>query len=146
MFHQLRGKMKEMVTMKKKSDPMKFVVHCIIAGLSYPNALCDTCSSMIIMPRVMTNQLSLNIEPFSDSLTFMDYSKVDSRENAKDLQVKNCNVIVLVDFHVMDIQIDQNSSLLLGRDFMAIVGVVRDMQTNKLCLTFVDKNVFYDHV
>ncbi|KAF2591875.1 hypothetical protein F2Q70_00038879 [Brassica cretica] len=42
MFHQLREKMKQRVVLKKKSDPEKFVVPCIIGGQSYANALCDT--------------------------------------------------------------------------------------------------------
>ena len=29
---------------------------------------------------------------------------------------------------------------------MAIVGAICDMQTNKLCLTLIDPNVYYDPV
>lgn len=35
MFHQIREKMKQRVVPNKKSDPGKFVVHCVIGG-SYP--------------------------------------------------------------------------------------------------------------
>lgn len=38
------------------------------------------------------------------------------------------------------------SSLLRGRDFMATVGAVCNIHTNKMCLTLIDKNIFYDPV
>ena len=56
------------------------------------------------------------------------------------------NALVPVNFHVMDIQMDLNSSLLIWWAFMANVEAVCEMQTNKLCLTLIDKNEFYDHV
>ena len=56
------------------------------------------------------------------------------------------NALVTVDFHVLDIKLNWNSSLLHGRDFMATVGAVCDMQTNKLCLTLIDPTVYYDPV
>ncbi|KAF3560294.1 hypothetical protein F2Q69_00014109 [Brassica cretica] len=56
------------------------------------------------------------------------------------------NALVRVDFHVLDIKLNLNSSLLLGRAFMAIVGAICDMQTNKLCLILIDPNVYYDPV
>ncbi|KAL0650083.1 hypothetical protein Bca4012_092774 [Brassica carinata] len=69
--------MKQRVVLKKKkSDPEKFVVPCIIGGQSNANALCDTGSSVSIMPRVMADQVSLKIGPSGDSFTFVDCSKI----------------------------------------------------------------------
>ena len=42
MFHQVREKMRQRITLKKKSDPGKFVVPCLMVGIDYPSALCDT--------------------------------------------------------------------------------------------------------
>lgn len=58
------------------------------------------------MPRVMDRQLNIKTEPSSDSFIFVDCSKVDSGRLLRDLRVKIGSVIVPVDFHVMDIQID----------------------------------------
>ena len=52
------------------------------------------------------------------------------------------NALVPVDLHVLDIKLNWNSSLLLRRAFMATVGAVCDMQTNKLCLTLIDPTVY----
>ncbi|KAF2545779.1 hypothetical protein F2Q70_00021777 [Brassica cretica] len=50
------------------------------------------------------------------------------------------------DFHVLDIELNWNSSLLLGRSFLATVGAVCDMNKNKLCLTLIDPNIHYDPI
>ncbi|KAF3577847.1 hypothetical protein DY000_02029698 [Brassica cretica] len=54
------------------------------------------------------------------------------------------NALVPVDFHVLDIKLNWNSSLLLGRAFLSTVGVVSNLQTNQLCLTLIDPNAHYD--
>ncbi|KAF2612634.1 hypothetical protein F2Q70_00011352 [Brassica cretica] len=53
------------------------------------------------------------------------------------------NALVPVDFHVLDIKLNWNSSLLLGRAFLSTVGAVCNLQTNRLCLTLIDPHVHY---
>lgn len=45
--------MKQRIVLKKKSDPEKFVIPYMVGGENYPNALGDTSSSVIIMPKLM---------------------------------------------------------------------------------------------
>ncbi|KAF8112091.1 hypothetical protein N665_0067s0012 [Sinapis alba] len=144
MFHHIREKMKQKLILKKKSDPEKFLILFLVKGHDYPNALCDTSSLISIILGAMADYLSLKVEPSSDSFTFVDFSKVNSGGIVRDLQVQIGNTLVPVDFHVMDIQIDWNSSMLLGRAFKATVRAVCNMQTNQLCLTLIDQNVYYD--
>ncbi|KAF3590325.1 hypothetical protein DY000_02022423 [Brassica cretica] len=92
----------------------------------------------------MAYHLGLEIEPSKDSFTFMDCSQRNSGGIIRNLEVQIGNAPVPVDFHVLDIKLNWISSLLLGRAFMATVGAVFDMQTNKLCLTLIDPNVYYD--
>ncbi|KAG5414539.1 hypothetical protein IGI04_002106 [Brassica rapa subsp. trilocularis] len=47
---------------------------------------------------------------------------------------------------VKDIKLNWNSSLLLGRSFLATAGAVCDMNKNKLCLTLIDPNIHYDPI
>ena len=42
MFCEAREKMKNMITLKKKSDPGKFAVPYTVKGTEFPHALCDT--------------------------------------------------------------------------------------------------------
>ncbi|KAG5400277.1 hypothetical protein IGI04_014884 [Brassica rapa subsp. trilocularis] len=95
-FHQVREKMKHMITLTKKR------------------------ASVSILPRIMADQLGGII---------------------RDLEVQIGNALVPVDFHVLDIELNWNSSLLLGRSFLATVGAVCDMNNNKLCLTLIDPNI-----
>ena len=62
MFHQVREKMRQRITLKKKSDLGKFVVPCLIGGIDYPSALCERGSSVNILLKVMADHLGLKIE------------------------------------------------------------------------------------
>ncbi|KAF3522542.1 hypothetical protein F2Q69_00047928 [Brassica cretica] len=64
----------------------------------------------------------------------------------RDLKEQIGNALVPVDFHVLDIKLNWNSSLLLGRAFLSTVGAVCNLQTNQLCLTLIDPNVHYDPI
>ncbi|KAF2590878.1 hypothetical protein F2Q70_00038710 [Brassica cretica] len=56
------------------------------------------------------------------------------------------NALVPVDFHVLDIKLDWNSSLLLGKAFLSTVGAICNMQTNQLFLALIDPHVYYDPI
>ncbi|WZZ50939.1 hypothetical protein YC2023_051046 [Brassica napus] len=144
MFHYIRERMKLRITLKKKSDHEKFAIPCMVKGIEFPHALCDTGASVSILPKVMADQLGLKIEPSSESFTFVDLSERSSGGIIRDLEVQIGNALVPVDFHVLDIKLKWNSSLLLGRAFLATVGVVCDMNTNRLCLTLIDPDVHND--
>ncbi|KAF3544629.1 hypothetical protein DY000_02007878 [Brassica cretica] len=141
MFNHVREKMKQMITLEKKSDPGKFAVPCLFKGIEFPCALCDTGSSVSILPKVMADHLGLKIEPSKDSFTFVDYSTRNSEGIIRNLEVQIRNALVPVDFHVLDNKLNMNHSLLLGRAFMANVGSVCNMQTNQLCLTLINPEV-----
>ncbi|KAF3596322.1 hypothetical protein DY000_02022995 [Brassica cretica] len=64
----------------------------------------------------------------------------------RDLEVQIGNALVPVDFHVLDIKLNCNSSLLLGRAFLSIVGAVCNLQTNQLCLTLIDHHVHHNPI
>ncbi|KAF3497857.1 hypothetical protein DY000_02053905 [Brassica cretica] len=118
MFCEAREKMRMRITLKKKSDQGQFVIPCMVRGIEFPDALCDTGASISILPRVMADHLGLQIG----------------------------NALVPVDFHVLDIKLNWNSSLLLGRAFLSRVGAVCNLETNQLCLTLIDPNAHYDPI
>ena len=77
MFHQVREKMKHMITLTKKSDPGKFAIPCVVTGVEFPHSMCDTGASVSILPRIMADHLGLTIEPSTESFTFVDLSEND---------------------------------------------------------------------
>ncbi|KAF3560475.1 hypothetical protein F2Q69_00013423 [Brassica cretica] len=117
MFCEAKEKMKSRITLKKKSDPEKFAVPCTVKGIEFPHALCDTGVSVSVLPRVMTDHL--------------------------DLEVHIGNALVPVDFHDLDIKLNWNSSMFLGRAFLSTVGAVCNVHTNQLCLTLKDPRFYY---
>ena len=54
-FHQVREKMKHMITLTKKSDPGKFAILCVVKGVEFSHSLCDTGASVNILPRIMAD-------------------------------------------------------------------------------------------
>ena len=144
MFYEARDKMKKRITLKKKSDPGKFAIPCMVKGIEFSHALCDTRVSDSILPSVMADNLGLKVEPSTELFTFVDCSQRSSGGIVRDLEVKTGNALVLVDFYVLDIKLNLNSSLSLGRAFLSTVGAVCSMQSNQLCLTLVDPHVYYD--
>ncbi|WZZ88667.1 hypothetical protein YC2023_117246 [Brassica napus] len=146
MFCEAREKMRMRITLKKKSDPREFAIPCTVKGIEFPHALCDTGASVSILPRVMANHLGLQVEPSQELFTFVDCSQKNSGGIVRDLEVQIGNALVPVDFHVLDIKLNWNSSLLLGRAFLSTVGEVCNLQTNQFCLTLIDPNAHYDPI
>ena len=138
--------MRKRVTLKMKSDPGQFVVPCTVKGIEFPHALCNTRASVSILPRIMADHLGLHVEPFKEFFTFVDCSQRNSGGIVRDLEVQIGNALVPVDFNVLDIKSNWSSSLLLGRAFLSIVREECNLQTNQLCLTFIDPHVHYSPI
>ena len=66
----------------------------------------------------MADHLGLKVEPYKESFTFLDCSQRSSGGIVRDLEVQTGNALVPVDFYVLDIMLNWNSSLLLGRTFL----------------------------
>ncbi|KAF3561167.1 hypothetical protein DY000_02016797 [Brassica cretica] len=146
MFCEAREKMRKRITLKKKSDLGQFAIPCTMKGIEFPHALCDTGASDSILLRVMADHLGLQVKLSKELFTFVDCSQRSSRGIVRDLEVQIGNALVPVDFHVLDIKLNWNSSLLLGRAFLSTVGAVCNLQTNQLCLTLIDPHTHYNPI
>ncbi|KAF3591301.1 hypothetical protein DY000_02021983 [Brassica cretica] len=146
MFCEAREKMRKRVTLKKKSDPGQFAIPCTVKGIEFPHALWDTGASVSILPRIMADHLGLQVKPSKESFTFVDCSQRNSGGIVRDLEVQIGNALVPVDFQVLDIKLNWNSSLLFGRVFLSTVGAVCNLQTNQLCLTLINPHVHYNPI
>ncbi|KAF3538780.1 hypothetical protein F2Q69_00023108 [Brassica cretica] len=146
MFCEAREKMRMKITLKKKSDHGQFAIPCTVKGIEFPHALCDTEASVSILPRITADHMGLQVEPSQELFTFVDCSQKNSGGIVRDLEVQIGNALVPVDFHLLDIKLNWNSSLLLGRAFLSTVGAVCNLQTNQLCLTLINPNAHNDHI
>ncbi|KAF3517846.1 hypothetical protein DY000_02060179 [Brassica cretica] len=78
MFHHVREMMKLRITLKKKSDPGKFAIPCVVKGIEFPHALCDTGASVNILPKVMADQL----DQFYPDFAFQQPNKKGRDDNS----------------------------------------------------------------
>ena len=76
----------------------------------------------------------------------MDCSQRSSGAIVRNLEVQIGNALVPVDFYILDINLNWNSSLLLRRAFLSTAGAVCNIQTNQLFLILIDPHVYYDPI
>ncbi|KAF2579240.1 hypothetical protein F2Q68_00005091 [Brassica cretica] len=118
MFCEAREKMRRRIILKKKSDHGQFAIPCIVQGIEFPHALCNTGASVSILPRVMADHLGLQVEPSQELFTFVDCSQKSSGGIVRDPEWEQLCLTL----------IDPNAHYL---------------QTNQLCLTLIDPNAHY---
>ena len=134
MFCEARENMRMRITLKKMSYPGQFEISCTVKGIEFPHALCDTGASLSILPRWQTIWVCKWSLHRNYSLFWIVPKGI-----VRYLEVQIGNALVPVDFHVLDIKLNWNSSLLLGRAFLSTVGAVCNLQTVRgfLCRIFV---------
>ncbi|KAF3528078.1 hypothetical protein DY000_02040965 [Brassica cretica] len=102
MLYEARDKMKNWITLKKKSDPEKFAIQCMVKGVEFPHALCDTGASVSILPRVIADHLGLKVESSMESFTFVDCFQRSSGGIVRVLEAQIGNALDPVDLHVLE--------------------------------------------
>ncbi|KAF3486885.1 hypothetical protein F2Q69_00053025 [Brassica cretica] len=132
----------------KDSPPKRLCVVPHASGCMHGDTWAYTCPFACSL--AMPEDTSTSTCP-SACLVFMHrdtcrFACVDRRGIARDLEVHIGNALVPVDLHVLDIKLNWNSSILLGRSFLSTVGAVCNMQTNQLCLTLIDPRADYDPI
>ncbi|CAG7894442.1 unnamed protein product [Brassica rapa] len=100
MFCEAREQMRKNITLKKKSDPGQFAIPCTVKGIEFPHALCDAGASVSILPRIkiMVDHMGLQVQRSKELFIFRNSGAI-----VRDVEVQIGNVLVPVDFHVLDI-------------------------------------------
>ena len=117
---------------EKIKDPGSFTIPCTIGELEFQKALCDSGSSINLMPYSITKKLSLGeITPTTVTLQMADRTLEKPEGIIEDVLVKVGNFVFPADFIILDMEED---SLLLGRPFLATGAALIDMQKGILTL------------
>ena len=104
----------------KLKDPGSFTIPCIIGESYFDKALCDLGASINLMPYSVFKKLGLGeCKPTSVSLQLADRSITYPRGIVEDVLVKVDKFFLLADFINLDMEGDQEISLILGRPFLA---------------------------
>ncbi|KAK5785234.1 hypothetical protein PVK06_039799 [Gossypium arboreum] len=126
----------------KLKDPGSFTIPCLISSLDVNHALADLGASINVMPYKMFKKLGLG----KPKQTRMSIQLVDKtirfpRGIIEDVVVKFDKFIFPIDFIVLDIDEDSNTSLILGRPFLATAKTIIDVGTGELTLRVEDETI-----
>ena len=120
---------------EKMKDLGIFTIPCIIRGVEFQKALCDSGASINLMPLSVAKQLSLGeFIPTTITLQMADRSMVKPEGVLEDVLVTVGKFVFPVDFIILDMEADSQVPLLLGRPFLATGAALIDMQKGVLTL------------
>ncbi|XP_062116927.1 uncharacterized protein LOC133830858 [Humulus lupulus] len=120
---------------EKLKDPGSFTIPCVIGELHIEKALCDLGASINLMPLSIFQKLNLGeVTPTTIFLQLADHSLTYPRGIIKDVLVKIDRFIFLVDFVVLDMEEDQEISIILGRLFLVTGKALIDVHDGNLTL------------
>ena len=120
---------------EKMKDRGSFTIPCIIGGVEFLKALCDSGASINLMPLSVAKQLCLGeFIPTTITLQMADRSMVKPKGVLEDVLVTVGKFVFPVDFIILDMEEDSQVPLLLGRPFLATGAALIDMQKGVLTL------------
>ena len=104
----------------KMQDPGSFTIPCTIGKVEFKKALCDSGTSINMMPLSVVKRLSLGeLTPTNMTTQMADRTMAQLEGVLEDVLIKVGKLIFPIDFVVMDMEEDTQVPLLLGRPFMA---------------------------
>ncbi|XP_057760407.1 uncharacterized protein LOC130980777 [Arachis stenosperma] len=113
---------------RKLKDPGSFQIPCIIGDITIEKALMKIEEAK---PKRMALQLADRIFKFPHGVV-------------EDLLVKVGEIIFPADFVVLDMEEEANTSIILGRTFLATVGAIIDVQKGELVLRLHEEKMIFN--
>ncbi|KAL4313476.1 hypothetical protein GQ457_01G019270 [Hibiscus cannabinus] len=126
----------------KKKDPGSFIIPCSIGNNFMGNALCDLGSSFNLMPKAVFKKLGIGIErPTTVILQLADRSHVRPEGKIEDVIVKVGKFVFPVDFLILDCEVDDKASIILGRPFLATRRILIDYEKGDFTMRVADQTM-----
>ncbi|GJS09329.1 chlorophyll A/B binding protein of LHCII type 1-like protein [Tanacetum coccineum] len=120
---------------KKMCDPDNFLLPIKVIETIEMNALADTRVSVSVLPYCLFMNLGLgDPKPYNSNLTMADNTQAKAMGEVKNVRIQIGYQAYLVDFLILDIPVDKELPLLLGRPFLRACGAVIDMGHSTLCI------------
>ena len=116
----------EICTLPKQENLGKFLVPYSIDGFKFNEFICDTGAKVNFMSKIT-----------ADERRFLYLPGVL-------LQIGNCSFPI--DVHIVEMRKNKHMPLVLGYEFLAVVGALVDFPNKRISFTKIDKNVFYPAV
>ena len=115
--------------MQKKEDMGTFTIPCTIGLLHFSKELCDLGASINLMPLSIYKKLGLGNPKFTEMRLMMADGTVKRPIRIlHDVLVKVESFVFLVDFLILDCEVDFDVPIILGRPFLATSRALVDME------------------
>ncbi|KAG9446884.1 hypothetical protein H6P81_013012 [Aristolochia fimbriata] len=129
----------------KLKDPESFTIPCEFGNFKFNKVLCDLEASINLMPLSICRKLNLGeLKETNIMLQFADRSTKKPNGLIEDLLVRIGKFIYPCDFVVLDMEVDWELPLILGRPFLAIAAALIDVKQGKLTLRLNDEEIVFD--
>ncbi|PIN18012.1 hypothetical protein CDL12_09323 [Handroanthus impetiginosus] len=129
----------------KLKDSGSFIIPCTIGTHFLERALCDLGVSINLMPYSIYRTLSLGeAKPTSISLQLADRSLTYPKGVIEDILVKVDKFIFPADFVVLDMEVDSEIPIILGRPFLANGRTLIDVQKGELTMRVQDQQITFN--
>ncbi|GJS01015.1 hypothetical protein Tco_0317523 [Tanacetum coccineum] len=113
---------------KKISDPGNYVLPVKVNGVVEMVALADTGARVSVLPYSLYQNLGLgNPMPYHSNLTMANNTQAKAMGEVRNVRIQIGYQAYIVDFLLLDIPVDNELPLLLGRPFLRTCGAVIDM-------------------
>ncbi|KAL4308503.1 hypothetical protein GQ457_01G016500 [Hibiscus cannabinus] len=131
----------------KLKDPGSFMIPCTIGNHYVGKALCDLGASIKLMPKYIFQRLGIGkARPTTVMLQLADRSYIQPEGKIEDILVRVDKFIFHADFIVVDCEVDEFASIILGRPFLAmrrtLIGFEKGQLTMRVNEQQVTLNVF----
>ncbi|XP_070011090.1 uncharacterized protein [Nicotiana sylvestris] len=130
---------------QKLGDPSSFTIPCILGGVYFEKALCDSRASINLMSFSIFKKLDLGeIKHTSVSLQFADQSTKKPKGIIENVLVRVDKFVFPVDFIVLKMKEYLNEPIILGRPFLVTGRAIIDVHQGQLILRVDEERVIFD--
>ncbi|XP_057761044.1 uncharacterized protein LOC130981466 [Arachis stenosperma] len=130
---------------QKMKDPGSFQIPYIIGDINIEKALCDLGASINLMSlNMMRRMRTEEAKPTRMALQLADRTFKFPHGVVEDLLVKVGEFIFPADFVVLDMEEEANTSIILGRPFLATAGAIIDVQKGELVLRLHEEKMIFN--
>ena len=130
---------------EKKRDPGFPTIRCSIGTQNFDKALCDLGASVSVMPNVVFDQLNYTeLTPTPMQLQLADSSVRHPEGITEDVPVRVRDCFVPVDFVVLDMDNQKETTLILGRPFLNTADAHIDVGAGEIRLHINGKEEKFD--
>ncbi|XP_057719974.1 uncharacterized protein LOC130934411 [Arachis stenosperma] len=126
-------------------DRGSFQIPCLIGNINIEKALCNLGVSINLMSLVMMKKMRIEeAKPTRIALELAERTFKFPHGVVEDLLVKVGELIFPADFVVLDMEEEPNTSIILGRPFLATARVIIDVQKGELVLILHEEKMVFN--